>query len=64
MKIICTVDEFARMVRRCNSGSCYNCAFGDICGDTLGIEQFVSAENVIDPPLITFRSKEEGAEHV
>ena len=47
MKIICTVDEFAKMVMRCNSGICYNCALEDICCDTFGIEQFVTADNVI-----------------
>ena len=55
MKITCTVAEFAKMVRRCNSSGCYNCAFGDICGDEMGIERFISAEDVIPEP-----EKEEG----
>lgn len=50
MKITCTVDEFAKMARRCNSGSCYSCAMADICGEKMGIEQFITAENVISEP--------------
>ena len=51
MKITCTVSEFAKMVRRCNSGSCYGCAMGDVCGGELGIEQFIAAEDVIPDEL-------------
>ena len=47
MKITCTVNEFAKAVRRCNSGSCYNCVFTDICGSEKAIEDFVSAEDII-----------------
>lgn len=50
MKITCTVAEFAKMVRRCNDNNCYMCAFSDICGDEVGIERFVSAEDVIPEP--------------
>ena len=47
MKITCTVNEFAKMVRRCNTVGCYNCVLCDICGDTPGVEQFVFSECII-----------------
>lgn len=46
MKIICTIREFGEMVRQCEYGSCPCCALNHVC-DNGGIEQFVSAENVI-----------------
>lgn len=57
MKITCTVDEFAKMVRRCNSGSCYSCTMADICGENNGIERFISAEDVISEPFADERNR-------
>lgn len=50
MRIICTVNEFAKMVRKCSGGSCYGCVMSDVCGDQMGIERFISAEDVISEP--------------
>lgn len=44
MEIKCTVEEFGKIVRRCNSGTCYSCAFADLCGEHVDgkIERYVS----------------------
>lgn len=47
MKITCTVAEFAKMMRRCNMNSCYNCVMCDLCDNKPGIENFVAAEDVV-----------------
>lgn len=51
MKIICTVEEFAAIVRGCAAaiaaGCCSRCALSDVCHDR--IECFVQAENIIEP---------------
>ena len=49
MKIICTVDEFAKLVRGCEKSSCYNCPLNDVCGDSVEkIEQFITAADVVE----------------
>ena len=53
MRIICTVKEFGQLVRGCEKRSCYNCPLEEVCSanpDTNGIEDFVSAGDVIDEP--------------
>lgn len=55
MKIICTVKEFGQIVRGCEKRSCYQCPLEDVCGDHPegnGIEQFVSAENVVEDEAV------------
>lgn len=48
MKITCTVNEFAKMIRKCNPNGCYSCIMSDICdGDDLGIERFIAADDVV-----------------
>lgn len=50
MEIICTVKEFAEMVRSCARGSsCVQCALHEVC-DGEGVEQFVPADNILDNP--------------
>lgn len=50
MRIKCTVNEFAEMVRRCFStveaGECEKCPLYDMC-DCDGIEQFVMGRDII-----------------
>lgn len=54
MKIVCTVDEFAAMVKGCASlrgmYGCTKCPLCDVCnmGDERGVEKFITAENVIE----------------
>lgn len=52
MKIACTVNEFAEIVRGCHNitenARCFNaCPLHEICGDG-SIEQFVSAKDISD----------------
>lgn len=49
MKIICTVSEFAKMIRSCEKAYCYQCVLGDICdGDEHSLEKFISAADITD----------------
>lgn len=53
MKIVCTVKEFGQLVRGCEKRSCYQCPLEEICGDHPegnGIEQFISAADVVEEP--------------
>lgn len=52
MKIVCTVNEFAEIVRGCHdiaqNAHCFgNCPLCGVCGDG-NIEQFVSAKDISD----------------
>lgn len=51
MKIVCTVSEFAGIVRGCytltNRANCVSCPFYEVCGDGT-IEQFVSVKDITD----------------
>ena len=52
MKIICTVSEFADLVRGCNdfrngAVTCSKCPLSSCCTDGF-IEQFISAKDVIE----------------
>lgn len=49
MKIVCTVEEFGKLVRGCEKLGCYNCPLNDICGDSDGkIEKFITAADVVE----------------
>lgn len=53
MRIICTIKEFANMVRDCHgsvtSGTCGRCAINHICYENDGdITQFVEAADIVD----------------
>lgn len=53
MRIICTVSEFADMVRGCQEasqlGGCSKCGLYNICREYDGsIERFVSADDIVD----------------
>ncbi len=63
MEIKCTVEEFGKIVRRCNGGACFSCAFSDLCGEYADgkIERYVS-EIVFDSQGNTKIVVEEPAE--
>lgn len=51
MKIHCTVQEFAKIVRACRDANCYSCAMRDICNETKEgepqrIEDFITADTI------------------
>ena len=53
MKIVCTVSEFANLVRGCYSAqtnnACSKCTLYNICRNYAGsVEQFVVAEDITD----------------
>lgn len=53
MRIICTIKEFANMVRDCHdsgtTGNCEKCAIYHICYEYDGdITQFVEAADIVD----------------
>ncbi len=53
MRIICTVEEFANLVRGCHdamqSNNCCKCALYKLCYEYDGsIEQFVQAADIVD----------------
>ena len=53
MRIICTVEEFANMVRGCHDanelGHCDKCALHRVCYECDGnITQFVKAADIVD----------------
>lgn len=60
MKISCTVKEFGQLVRGCERAECWKCPLETICKTETegigsgsrgkGIEQFISAEDVVDGP--------------
>lgn len=54
MKIICTLDEYARMIRMCQRSlelnECKSCVMGNICGDNM-IEDAVQFEIEDDDQL-------------
>ena len=53
MRIICTVKEFAEIIRGCDAfrnrvmNSCSQCPLGYVCNDGF-VEQFVAAADVIE----------------
>ena len=52
MKIVCTVNELAEIIRGCHdimqNARCFgNCPLREVCGDGR-IEQFVSAKDISD----------------
>lgn len=50
MKISCTVEEFAKLVRGCNETSrmmnCAKCPLYDLCDNNGYIEQFVTHDSI------------------
>lgn len=50
MKIHCTVQELGKLVRACEKGTCYSCAFRDFCGKheegEERIEAFITADSI------------------
>lgn len=53
MRIICTVSEFADMVRGCHEasklGGCSKCGLYNICRESDGsIEKYISAADIVD----------------
>lgn len=50
MKIHCTVQELAKMVRACHDGTCYQCVMRDMCNNGEGtpdkIEDFINADSI------------------
>ena len=46
MKIICTVQEFGELVRKCEHEVCNKCMLNNIC-DGSGFESLISAENIV-----------------
>ena len=65
MKIICTLDEYSRMVRMCQRGmdlnECKGCALVNICGNNM-IEDAVQFEIVdheeLEIEYVTFERSE------
>lgn len=55
MQILCTVPEFAEIIRGCSNtmeaGNCPECPLYNVCdcdgSPDSGIERFVSAENIV-----------------
>lgn len=63
MKIHCTVQEFGKLVRACEKGTCYSCAFRDFCGKCEagkeGIESFITADSIEKDGSNSFQEMEE-----
>lgn len=47
MKIICNKFEFADLVAKCNSNTCYGCALCGICDTSIGCNSLIDMVHII-----------------